>query len=200
MYADLDDNGKVDQGDYTLDNPGDLRVIGNSRPRWHYNFNANLSWYGFDVALFFQGIGRQHIYPGANNMMFWGPYARPYASFIPRTILTDVWSEENPDAYFPKVRGYSRADGGSLGQVNDRYLQNLAYLRLKNVTVGYTIPENLTRKTHVDKIRVYFSGDNLATWTKLKSDYLDPEQMTSDPNGRVYPFSKTYSFGLDITF
>ena len=200
IYADLDDNGKVDQGDYTLSNPGDLRVIGNSRPRWHYNFNANLSWYGFDVALFFQGIGRQHIYPGANNMMFWGPYARPYASFIPKTILTDVWSEENPDAYFPKVRGYSRADGGSLGQVNDRYLQNLAYLRLKNVTVGYTIPENLTRKIHVDKIRVYFSGDNLATWTKLKSDYLDPEQMTSDPNGRVYPFSKTYSFGLDITF
>ena len=98
------------------------------------------------------------------------------------------------------MRRYSRADGGSLGQVNDRYLQNLAYLRLKNVTVGYTIPENLTRKIHVDKIRVYFSGDNLATWTKLKSDYLDPEQMTSDSNGRVYPFSKTYSFGLDITF
>ena len=83
---------------------------------------------------------------------------------------------------------------------NDRYLQNLAYCRLKNLTFGYTLPSSLTSKIRVEKIRVYFSGDNLFTWTKLKSDYLDPEQMTSDANGRVYPFSRTFSFGVDISF
>lgn len=200
IYSDLDGNNIINQGDYTIDNPGDLKVIGNSRPRWHYGINANASWHGFDFSIFLQGIGRQHIYPGASNMLFWGPYARPYASFIPKIFLTDVWDETNPEAYYPKVRGYARADGGSLAQVNDRYLQNLAYLRLKNITVGYTIPKSITSKISVDKIRLYFSGDNLMTLSRLKSDYLDPEQMTSDPNGRVYPFSKTFSFGVDISF
>lgn len=85
-------------------------------------------------------------------------------------------------------------------RVNDRYLQDLAYCRLKNLTIGYTIPASLTQKLNLSKVRVYFSGENLFTTTKLKNDYLDPEQMTSDANGRVYPFSKTYSFGLDISF
>ena len=200
IYADLDDSGEVDYGDYTSDDPGDLRVIGNSRPRYHYSINAGFSWYGFDFSVFFQGIGRQHIYPGANNMLFWGPYARPYSSFIPTTFLTDVWTEDTPDAYYPKARGYAAQGSRSLAQINDRYLQNLAYCRLKNLTFGYTLPSSLTSKVGIERIRVYFSGDNLFTWTKLKSDYLDPEQMTSDANGRVYPFSKTYSFGVDISF
>ena len=200
IYADLDGSGAVDYGDYTSDNPGDLRVIGNSRPRYHYSINAGFTWYGFDFSVFFQGIGRQHIYPGANNMLFWGPYARPYSSFIPTTFLTDVWTEDTPDAYYPKARGYAAQGSRSLAQTNDRYLQNLAYCRLKNLTFGYTLPSSLTSKIRVEKIRVYFSGDNLFTWTKLKSDYLDPEQMTSDANGRVYPFSRTFSFGVDISF
>lgn len=200
IYADLDDSGAVDYGDYTSDDPGDLRVIGNSRPRYHYSINAGFTWYGFDFSVFFQGIGRQHIYPGANNMLFWGPYARPYSSFIPTTFLTDVWTEDTPDAYYPKARGYAAQGSRSLAQTNDRYLQNLAYCRLKNLTFGYTLPSSLTSKIRVEKIRVYFSGDNLFTWTKLKSDYLDPEQMTSDANGRVYPFSRTFSFGVDISF
>ena len=109
IYADLDGSGAVDYGDYTSDNPGDLRVIGNSRPRYHYSINAGFTWYGFDFSVFFQGIGRQHIYPGANNMLFWGPYARPYSSFIPTTFLTDVWTEDTPrPAAMPhKARGRS---------------------------------------------------------------------------------------------
>ncbi len=201
IYADINNDGKVDQGNYTLDDHGDLQVIGNSRPRWHYSFNTHVSWYGVDISVFLQGIGRQQVYPGSNNMLFWGGYARPYGSFIPKSMIEDTWSENNPDAYFPKIRGYAAgSDTGSMKMQNDRYLQNLAYLRLKNITVGYTLPENLTRKVFINKLRVYFSGDNLATATKLKSDYLDPEQMSSDSNGRVYPFSKTYSFGIDITF
>lgn len=87
-----------------------------------------------------------------------------------------------------------------MSKVNDRYLQNLAYCRLKNLTIGYTLPKMLTKKIYLDKVRFYFSGENLFTTTKLKSDYLDPEQMTTDRNGRVYPFSKTFSFGVDVSF
>ncbi|WP_051559088.1 TonB-dependent receptor [Hoylesella enoeca] len=87
-----------------------------------------------------------------------------------------------------------------MSYVNDRYLQNLAYCRVKNLTLGYTLPASLTRKININKVRVYFSGENLFTFTALDNKYLDPEQLAVDSNGRVYPYSKTFSFGLDITF
>jgi hypothetical protein len=79
-------------------------------------------------------------------------------------------------------------------------LQDLAYCRLKNLTFGYTLPKSLTKKAYLEKVRLYFSGENIFIASKLKSDYLDPEQMMHDSNGRVYPFSKTFSFGLDVSF
>jgi hypothetical protein len=133
-------------------------------------------------------------------MMFWGGFARPYSSFVPANFLDNVWSEENPDAYLPKIRGYAAQGNRSLAHKNDRYLQNIAYCRLKNLTVGYTLPTEWTSKIKLDRLRVYFSGDNLFTWTKLKSDYIDPEQITVNSDARTYPFSKVFSFGLDITF
>ena len=133
-------------------------------------------------------------------MLFWGGYARPYSSFVPEHFLDDVWSEDNPDAYFPKLRGYAAQGDRHLAKVNNRYLQNTAYCRLKNLTVGYTLPVDLTRKARIDRVRVYFSGDNLVTWTALKSKYIAPEQLSTDGSARVYPFAKTFSFGLDITF
>ena len=151
------------------------------------------------MSMFWQGIGRQNIYPGDNNMMFWGPYSRAYSSFIPADLPGKVWSENNRNAYFPRA-GQDQARWFAMSKVNDRYLQNLAYCRLKNLTIGYTLPKMLTKKIYLDKVRFYFSGENLFTTTKLKSDYLDPEQMTTDRNGRVYPFSKTFSFGVDVSF
>ena len=125
--------------------------------------------------------------------------------------MTQVWDENNTDSYFPRARAYS-ATGGYLSKVNDRYLQNLRYLRLKNLTFGYTVPERLTRKIHIDKIRVYFSGENLCYWSPLKKNtlYVDPEAAftRTDSNGKVddaknnafYPWPKTFMFGIDITF
>lgn len=199
-FVDLDGNGRIDDGEKTANNRGDMRIIGNSRPRYNYSGSINLGWNGFDISAFFQGVGRQHRYPDGNAMLFWGGYARPYSSFVPEHFLDDVWSEDNPDAYFPKLRGYAAQGDRHLAKVNDRYLQNTAYCRLKNLTVGYTLPADLTRKARIDRVRVYFSGDNLATWTALKSKYIDPEQFSTDGSARVYPFAKTFSFGLDITF
>ena len=88
-----------------------------------------------------------------------------------------------------------------MAEVNDRYLQNLAYCRLKNLTIGYTLPRFLTNKVKIEKARIYFSGENLLTTSKLDSNYLDPEQVSGKGgSGNVYPYSKTFAFGLDVTF
>ncbi len=199
IFDDVDDSKKIDIGKGTLDNHGDLVRIGNSTPRYHYGITVNMAWMGFDFSMFWQGIGKQNIYPGGNNMMFWGPYARPYSSFIPKDFPAKVWSTNNRGAYFPRpVADLAREL--AMSKPNDRYLQDLAYCRLKNLTFGYTLPKSLTKKAYLEKVRVYFSGENIFITSKLKSDYLDPEQMTYDSNGRVYPFSKTFSFGLDVSF
>ena len=199
IFDDVDDSKKIDQGKGTLDDHGDLVRIGNSTPRYHYGFTVNLAWMGFDFSMFWQGIGKQNVYPGGNNMMFWGPYARAYSSFIPEDFPAKVWSENNRDAYFPRPVA-DLARNFAMSKPNDRYLQDLAYCRLKNLTFGYTLPKSLTKKAYLEKVRLYFSGENIFIASKLKSDYLDPEQMMHDSNGRVYPFSKTFSFGLDVSF
>ena len=203
-YLDLDGSGIVDGGKGTLEDPGDRRVIGNSSPRYQYGLTLNLSWYGFDLSVFMQGIGRLDWYPGADNLRFWGPYSRPYATFIPKNFMSQVWSESNPDAYLPRARAYTSLNStqGTAYYTNDRYLQNLAYCRLKNLTLGYTIPKRLTSKVGIKECRVYFSGENLATWSALKNDFLDPEQAAanSDKKSNVYPWCRTYSVGLNLTF
>ena len=101
---------------------------------------------------------------------------------------------------------YSKISGGYLNRTNTRYLQNCRYLRLKNLTVGYTVPQKWTRKAGIEKIRVYFSGENLACWSPLfkHSSFLDPEAIMHDDSeatGRsFYPWQKSFMFGLDIQF
>ncbi|NSL87424.1 TonB-dependent receptor [Chitinophaga sp. Mgbs1] len=207
-FYDLNDDGKISKGQNTLGDHGDMKIIGNSLPRYTYGFRAGADWNGIDFSVFFQGVGRQHWYPGNNADKFWGPFSRPYMSFIPKDFPEKLWSPENPDAYFPRLRGYiALNDNGSLKEYNDRYVQNIAYLRLKSLVLGYSLPANLLQRMKLTRCRIYFSGENLLTFTKLKSKYLDPEQLSSDPNlvrtdanGRVYPFSKTYAVGLDVTF
>ena len=199
IFDDVDGSTKIDQGKGTLEDHGDLVRIGNAMPRYNYGITVNMAWMGFDFSMFWQGIGKQNVYPGGNNMLFWGPYARAYSSFIPEDFPSKVWSENNRNAYFPRpVADLARSF--AMSRPNDRYLQNLAYCRLKNLTVGYTLPNTLTKKVYLEKVRLYFSGENLFITSKLKSDYIDPEQMMHDTNGRVYPFSKTFSFGLDVSF
>lgn len=206
-FVDLDGNNKIEQTTSANDRK-DMKVIGNSLPRYNYNFGISADWYGIDFSVLFQGIGKQNWYPGAETSMFWGPYSRPYASFIPSDFMSQVWSEENTDAYFPRPRGYvALGSNRELAVVNTKYLQNLAYCRLKNLSIGYTLPDKWLSKIGFEKIRVYFSGENLLTFTKLHSDYIDPEQAsasnswkTSKSDANIYPWAKTYSFGVDITF
>lgn len=197
---DLNGDGEINTGLNTLENPGDRTVIGNTTPRYAYGLSLGADWNGIDLSVFFQGIGRKDWYPHAEAQMFWQMYARPYTSFIPKNFMKDIWTPENPDAYFPMLRGYI-AQNSELSVANDMYLQNLAYCKLKNITIGYTLPRNILNKTKfINNFRMYISGENLITWTKLKSKYIDPESVMSDPTGRAYPMNRIVSFGVDITF
>ena len=201
-YVDLNGNGKIDIGENTADDPGDRRIIGNSKPRYQYGINLGFNWMGFDFSMFFQGIGKIDWYPGADARSFWGPYARPYMTFIPKDFHTLYWTEENPDAYFPRPRGYIAMNTErALGAVNTKYLQNIGYCRLKNLTVGYSLPQTWMKKANIDGIRVYFTGENLGYFAPgLHSDYIDPEMAMTNGNLRIYPWQKTFMFGVDITF
>ena len=203
-FVDLDGNGVWGVGNDTVDKPGDRTILGNSLPTLSYGINASIRWMGFDASVFFQGTGNHYWYPHGEMMPFWGCYSYPYLSYLPTDFLGKVWAEDNPNSYFPRARAYS-SSGGYLSKVNDRYLQNIRYLRLKNLTVGYTIPATLTKKAGIDQIRIYFSGENLCYWSPLKknSKYVDPEAAINRSgvnNNAYYPWAKTFMFGIDITF
>lgn len=210
-YVDINGDGKISVGANSVEDPGDRKILGNSIASLQYGLTAGFDFMGFDFSIFFQGTGNHYWYPNAESMAFWGPYSRPYCSFLPQNFLSNVWSEENPDAYFPRPRAYSAfTSGAPLANVNSRYLQNIRYLRLKNLSVGYTVPANISKKIGVQKVRIYFSGENLAYWSPFKkhSRYIDPEaafDRLSDGsptryNNAFYPWQKTFMFGIDLTF
>lgn len=203
-YVDLDGDNVIDSGTNTVGDPGDRRIIGNSQPRFQYGATFGFNWMGFDFSIFLQGVGRQEWYPGGDARYFWGLYARPFSSWIQKDFLDRCWSEENPDAYFPRPRAYIAMKAPrALATVNNRYLQNLAYLRLKNLTVGYTLPKKITDRVKMGDVRFYFSGENLAYWAPgLHCDYMDPEMAMAGGTGKahIYPWQKTIMFGVDINF
>lgn len=199
-FIDLNGDDEISPGLSTVDNPGDMVIIGNTTPRYNYTFSLSADWNGIDVSAFFQGIGKRDWYPGTEADKFWGPYSRPYITALPANFRDDIWSEDNPNAYLPRLRAYTALDSNcELSVANDRYLQSLAYLRLKNLVVGYTLPARWTKHIGVNRCRVYLSGENLFTWTSL-TDYIDPEAANVSNHARVYPLSKVFSFGIDITF
>ena len=128
-------------------------------------------------------------------------------SYLPKNFLDQCWDYDNTDAYFPRAVAYYAYNGkGQLHFANTRYLQNIRYLRLKNLSVGYTVPKKATRLVGIDKARIYFSGENLEYWSPIKkhSLHVDPEgaydRSSSSYNRVFYPWQKSFMFGIDITF
>ena len=202
QFADLDGNGVINRGAEKDGDSGDYQIIGNSQPRYNFGINLGGSWSGIDMSVFLQGIGHMDWYPATEVRQFWSLYARPFATFIPKDFQTMYWTEENPDGYLPRARGYVAGVGAGreLTETNDRYLQNIGYLRVKNLTFGYTLPEKVTRKIGVDRLRVYFTGEDLFFWAPgLHSKYIDPEMAQTGGNLRIYPWQKKLMFGVDIT-
>ncbi len=204
-FIDVNGDNIINEGSGTVDDPGDKSVIGNSLPRYSYSFRLDASYRGFDISAFFQGVGKCDWFPTTYAYDFWGPYSFPSLSFIHKDFMDNCWSEENPGAYFPRQRGYQSYSGGSLSVPTDRYLQNAAYLRLKNLTIGYTLP----LKSHkiFQSVRIYFTGENLWYTSPMKkyTKTVDPELATASGtynsgSGVGYGYSKSFSVGVDVKF
>ena len=201
-YVDVNGDGVINTGDNTLDKPGDRKIIGNSLPRYNYAFKGDFSWYGIDLSFFFQGVGQVDWVPSSSCTYFWGPYSNHRSAFIPTDFESKCWSPDpgadNSNAIYPRKRG--RVHCNTWEVVSDYFIYSAAYLRLKNLTVGYTLP---LKSRVFEKVRFYFSGENLFYLSPLRNvtKYIDPEVATTSVSDDVtYPYSRTYSFGIDITF
>ena len=210
-FRDLNGDGVINNGDNTVANPGDQRIIGNTTPRYTYGIMLNADWNNFFFSTFFQGVGHQDWWPGSEASIFWGQYNRPYNK-LPEWQLGNIWSPDNPDAYLPRYRGYVAQNGsGELKQTQTKYLQNIAYLRMKNIQIGYNLPRTLIQKIGMNNARVFLSGENLLTWSPLykitkdidventgKSDQVVTSGTSG--NGNNYPILKSFTLGLSATF
>lgn len=202
-YVDLNGDGQIDDGQTngvpTLDNHGDMKVIGNTTPRYQYGARLDLTFKGFDAGIFFQGVGKRDLW-GTGQLVIPGwHFGEAYYEHH-----MDYWTPENTDAFYPRPWALNYQSANPNFKKQTRYLLNMAYCRLKNLTVGYTIPQHITRKFFVSKLRIYASFENLATWDHLNGVPIDPETRVATGDGgyigRSYPFSKEYSFGLQLTF
>ena len=208
-YEDLNGNGYIDRGAGTVDDPGDRRIIGNKDPRYIYNFNLSADWNGIFVSAFFQGVGKQDWMPSNEASNFWGQYNRPYNQ-MPTWHLGNYWTEDNPDAYLPRYTGYYGVLYKGTANANTRYMQDVSYIRLKNLQVGYNLPTKWVSKIGMKKAAIYFSGENLWTWSPTykwsraidvtANIYGTDSERSSTGDGYNYPTMKSYSFGLNITF
>ncbi len=229
-FKDLNGDGVIDGGAGTKDDHGDLKVIGNALPRYEYTFRVGGAWKGFDLDLFFQGVGKRNMWATGSTIVpmsqsglgtFTNQTSYNVINYLESGEIDWANSSISQDNDYPRM--YSGSGGsGNIGNIGnglnnfypqDKYLLNLAYLRLKNVTVGYTLPRNITEKALISKARVYFSADNLFFLYNGAGKYqLDAEQTTSAAEdvagsndgiasfGRVTPQQRVLSFGLQVTF
>ncbi len=229
-FLDLNGDGKIDYGKATLDDWGDLDRIGNTTPRYQYGVNFDFKWNGIGLSLFFQGVGKRDWYPMVETAYFWGQYNRPYSAYLMKTqtgnnyaqidYSTENWTVTNYDKhpYWSRRVGYSaNRNVGPLTVENDHYLQNAAYIRLKNLTVDYTLPKKIVEKIGMQGARVYCSMENLWTWSPMfkHTDMFDPEGigvgdsdfdstssigLSGIGDGMSYPMLRTFTFGINLTF
>lgn len=200
MYNDLNGDKKIDWGDVTLDDHGDLKVIGNSTPRFSFGLNLGLNWKGFDFTMFWQGVAKRDAWLGGDGWgndgnLFWG-FVPGFGNNVYKATL-DFWTPENRSAYYPKP--YLSSEIVKNHRPQTRYLQNAAYARLKNLQVGYDLAP-IIKKIGIEKLRLFISAENLLLITKLQKNY-DPELLGGGwGTGKVFPLLKTIAIGANVSF
>ncbi len=192
QYADLNGDGNITLGNNTLANPGDRKIIGNSTPRYTFGINGGISYKNFRLGVFFQGIGKKDHWPTSDNWTWFFPFN---AGHVERYYITDTWREDNRDAYFPAAH-ISTNDKKNV-QVQSRYLQSAAYIRLKNITFSYDLPAGLLKKIGMSRAQIFTTGMNLWEFTKMRKP-LDPETIQSA--AIEYPMQRIVTLGANVSF
>lgn len=190
-YADLNHDNKIDRGSNTLNDHGDRKIIGNTTPHYKFGFNLNVSYKGFDFSTFVQGVLKRDFNPTGSNVF----NAFPYDEWgIPYGYAMNYWTPGNTSAYFarPRFAGYGNE------QSQTKFLQSAAYARVKQITLGYTLPKEKISKINFQQVRLYITGENLITVTSLFKGF-DPEIVNFNGGYNTYPINKSVSFGLQFT-
>ena len=208
-FVDLDGDGYITPGTGTNGDPGDVTVIGNTTPRYEYSFRLGADYKGIDFSIFFQGIGKRQIW-GRGQLAIPGFNAKEGA--MPKTFTTNYWTEENTDAFYPRAWDLGGNDTGFSMQKQSRYLLDMSYLRIKNITLGYSVPRNLLSKVYLTKARIYMSLENFFTFDNLDGLPIDPEAVSGysmfrtderynlGRTGTGTPVFKSISCGIQLTF
>lgn len=185
-YEDINKDGKINFGSRTVSNPGDLRLIGNTTPHNKFGLTINLSYKDFDFTTFFQGVLKHQFYP--NEYVFYAFRDDEYS--IPSQFALNYWTPDHTNSYFPRVR----FSGGGNEQVQDKYILNAAYVRVKQLSLGYSLPRAISNRLKLQRVRFYVTGANIFTFTSLNKNY-DPEVV----NFNTYPLNRSISFGVQAT-
>jgi TonB-linked SusC/RagA family outer membrane protein len=191
-FKDLNGDGEISNGTNTLGDHGDLEVIGNSNPRYEYGFRLAADYKGFDISVFFQGVGKREIW-GSGFLAIAGWNSADGA--MPQAIAGNYWAVDRPNAFYPAAYNNGGTANINNMQVQDRYLLNMAYLRLKNLTIGYTLPQSVTNKIKLGSVRAYVGFENMFTWDHLGGLPIDPENI----DGYSYWSAGSYNLGRTST-
>jgi len=192
QYRDLNGDGEINTGSNTLEDSGDRTIIGNNQPRWTFGVNSGVSYKNFRLTAFFQGYMQRDHWPSSGNWTWFFPFN---AGHVENYFITDSWSEDNRDAYFAAPH-ISTNDKKNI-QVQDRFLQNAAYIRLKNLMLSYDLPTTLVSKAGFGQAQIYFTGMNLWEYSPIRPP-LDPETIFA---GAIeYPMQRIYALGARVSF
>ncbi len=207
-FVDVNGDGEINNGSSTTYDHGDLEIIGNSQPKYEYGFRLGGDYKGFDLSVFLQGVGSRKVWgdgflaiPGYNSS----------DGAMPAAIVDNYWTPDNTGAFYPRAYNNSGSNVNNNMQIQSRYLLNMAYLRLKNLSVGYSLPKAFLNKVSVNSLRVYISLENFWTWDHLNGLPIDPEYINgysmwnktnynAGRTGEGVPAFKSVSFGAQLNF
>ncbi|WP_341842198.1 TonB-dependent receptor [Chitinophaga caseinilytica] len=192
-YVDLNGDGVIFSGNGTLADPGDRKIIGSSARRYQFGMFGNASYKNFDFNFFLQGVGKRDLWMG--NRLFWG-YIDQFSALYTHNL--DYWTAQRTGAYYPRIYPNGSGNTSTSRNVQTKYLQNGAYLRVKNVTLAYNVPKQILSRAKVEGLRIFASGENLALFDHLPAGMEG--DATDISNGGIYPSLKKFSCGLNLTF
>lgn len=208
-FVDVNGDGYINDGKGTNGDAGDRVVIGNSTPRYQFGFRVGADFKGFDLSVFFQGVGERKIW-GSGQLAIPGYFAKEGA--MPQAIAEDYWRADRPDAFYPRAWNLGGADQGYVMRTQTKYMLDMSYLKIKNMTLGYNMPSSLLRRVKVASARIYVSLENFITFDNLRGLPIDPEAISGvsplrsggnynlGRTGTSNPAFKSASAGLQIGF